>query len=98
MCLNSQSGGLKGLVCSYGSCGANLLTDEQRLSPHSDHKGAVIIIHDELMPSQVSVKSLFGLSAPFIFLQQGQTQKRAHSETVSEQQRVGGWEWADCSD
>lgn len=98
MCLNSQSGGLKGLVCSYGSCGANLLTDEQRLSPHSDHKGAVIIIHDGLMPLQVSVKSLFGLSAPFIFLQQGQTQKRAHSETVSEQQRVGGWEWADCSD
>lgn len=98
MCLNSQSGGLKGLVCSYGSCGANLLTDEQRLSPHSDHKGAVIIIHDGLMPSHVSVKSLFGLSAPFIFLQQGQTQKRAHSETVSEQQRVGGWEWADCSD
>lgn len=86
------------MVCSYGSCGANLLTDEQRLSPHSGHKGAVIIIHDGLMPSQVSVKSLFGFSAPFIFLQQGQTQKRAHSETVSEQQRVGGWEWADCSD
>lgn len=86
------------MVCSYGSCGATLLTDEQRLSPHSGHKGAVIIIHDGLMPSHVSVKSLFGLSAPFIFLQQGQTQKRAHSETVSEQQRVGGWEWADCSD
>lgn len=82
MCLNSQSGGLKGLVCSYGSCGANLLTDEQRLSPHSGHKGAVIIIHDGLMPSQVSVKSLFGLSAPFIFLQQGQTQKSVKGHTL----------------